>query len=90
MVEVGHVVLVYDDVGEIHADCDAPFSLTPDLDDESGSPWVLLGSPMRLYPIDGLLKWYDDARAVFAANVQIVAPYGTRPDGTPKDLGDLE
>lgn len=55
-VEVGHVVQVYDDVGEIHADCDNPYSLTPDLDEDSPKPCILLGNPMLLYPVSELRK----------------------------------
>ncbi len=50
-VEVGQVVCLYDDVGEIHADCNNPYSLSPDVDDEMPTPCILLGAPMRLYPL---------------------------------------
>ncbi len=53
-VEVGQVVLGYDDVGEVHVDCEHPWSLDLskfERDDNTPEPSVLLGEPMLRYPI---------------------------------------
>lgn len=51
-VEVGQLVVCYDDVGEMHADCDNPFSLEyAPPKDPAPEPVILLGSPMRHVPL---------------------------------------
>ncbi|MES3054939.1 hypothetical protein O6V14_04785 [Sphingomonas faeni] len=51
-VEAGQLILYYDDVGEMHADCENPFSLDyePPKDD-APEPVILLGSPMVHVPL---------------------------------------
>lgn len=58
-VEPGQIVLPYDDVGEMHANCKAPFSLDYEHCEGNPDPVVLLGSPMRHVPLaalSGLVK----------------------------------
>jgi hypothetical protein len=51
-VEAGQLILYYDDVGEMHADCENPFSLEYDPPkDASPEPMILLGSPMVHVPL---------------------------------------
>lgn len=50
-VEVGQVVLPYDDIGEAHADCANPYSLAVERGDDSPEPVLLLGNPMRHFPL---------------------------------------
>lgn len=65
-VEVGQVVLAWDDVGEMHADCEKPFSLKVEQQADEPEPCVLLGSPMRLFRVSALLA---------AANTPKAAPH---------------
>lgn len=53
-VEIGQVVLPWDDAGEMHADCSNPYRL--DVEQPADSPHlvILLGSPMRQVPLAGL------------------------------------
>jgi hypothetical protein len=46
-VEVGQVVLPWDDAGEMHADCERPYSLDYQRGADEPEPVVLLGTPMR-------------------------------------------
>ena len=51
---VGHAVHLYDDVGEVHFDCDNPYRLPTseekrDAEAEAGPVYVLLGEPTGLY-----------------------------------------
>lgn len=55
----GHFVILYDDVGEVHVDCDAPHGLPAERpqrdEDEGGGPiqvFQLVGRPMRLEPVE--------------------------------------
>ena len=50
----GHFVNVYDDAGEVHADCESPYRrpLNPTVDDETSQTlptYVLLGDPLSLF-----------------------------------------
>lgn len=64
-VRVGHVVLPYDDVGELHADCANPYSLTVESVADGPKPCVLVGSPMIHVPLSALASPApnDDLRA---------------------------
>ena len=53
-VEVGQVVLPWDDAGEMHADCEHPFSLKYERGDQEPEPVILLGEPMRHVPLAAL------------------------------------
>ena len=69
-VRVGHVVLPYDDVGELHADCANPYSLTVEPVADGPKPCVLVGSPMIHVPLSALATPpapNDDLRAALTA-----------------------
>lgn len=42
----GHVVQLFDDVGEVHIDCDRPFAFS-----SYDKAMILAGDPMRLFPL---------------------------------------
>jgi hypothetical protein len=50
-VEVGQLVLPWDDVGEMHVNCEQPFSLDYQRADDEPEPVVLLGDPMLHVPL---------------------------------------
>lgn len=52
-VVVGHVVTVYADVGEVHMDCENPYSLPTEAaagTEDDPKAYVLLGFPVKNYP----------------------------------------
>ncbi|MDH4746643.1 hypothetical protein OMP43_21690 [Sphingomonas sp. CBMAI 2297] len=50
-VMVGQLVLLWDDAGEMHADCENPWSLKYNRGVQEPEPCVLLGAPMLLVPL---------------------------------------
>lgn len=55
-IERGQFVHCYDDVGEVHVDCEKPFASTdPEaVDEEAGPVFVLLGQPLRRFKVTKL------------------------------------
>jgi hypothetical protein len=54
MIERGQFVHCYDDVGEVHVDCDKPFASVEDpeaVDPDAGPIFVLLGQPLSRFRI---------------------------------------
>lgn len=60
-VEIGQVVLMWDDA-ETHADCDNPWRIDVQCDEDEPEPCVLLGSPMRLHRLSLLSTPDHDCR----------------------------
>jgi hypothetical protein len=59
----GHVVVLYDDVGAVHVDCDHPYKLLAraqvDVKPKRyATAYVLAGDPMMLYRASALLRQY--------------------------------
>lgn len=50
-VERGQFVHAYDDVGEVHVDCENPFATADveEVDPDAGPVFVLLGQPLRRF-----------------------------------------
>ncbi len=57
-VQVGQVVIPYDDAGEMHVDCEHPYRLT----DEQGAQ-VLLGEPMIRLPLSGVIGVKEETKS---------------------------
>jgi hypothetical protein len=84
-VEVGQVVLCYDDAGEMHADCERPFALDYTREDDQPEPVVLLGSPMRHITLSRLSSPVSGTDGPILPGVTLVKREADKECGCPEE-----
>lgn len=67
-VEIGQVVMAWDDAGEMHADCANPYRIDVKQPEDSPPLAVLLGNPMGYVPLAGLAHGPVQSKLTTALN----------------------